>query len=457
MNIPRLIVAGTHSGVGKTTVTIGLMAALKSKGLIVQGFKTGPDFIDPGYHTAVTGRSSRNLDSWMLSQDGVREVFCRGSRGSDVSVIEGVMGLYDGKEPSELTGSTAELAILLQAPVILVINAEGMAGSAAAVVLGFQSMEPKVHVAGVIVNCVGSFGHYQLLKRAIEDRCGVPVIGYLEREREIDIPERHLGLIPSVELAVRRQMFDRLATLISESVDLDRLIKIARKAPEVHVQPAMFLEQVSDPKVKIAVAKDTAFHFYYQENLELLELNGAELVFFRPLEGECIPSEADGLYIGGGFPEEFAEKLSAHRLMLNNLRDHIRSGLPTLAECGGYMLLAESITDRHGATYSMAGVVPAAIRMQSRLAALGYREVIAAADSPILAKGDSARGHEFHYSVIEYRMPQNGAYRYYYRDEWREEGFSLPNLSAGYTHLHFGSNPKIAARFVEACRKFRSR
>lgn len=457
---PRFVIAGTGSGVGKTTFTLGLMAAFKKRGLQVQGFKAGPDYIDPSYHTAITGRKSRNLDSWMVSPDTMKEIFLRGSEGSDLSIIEGVMGFYDGKDPRTNQGSTAEISEYLRSPVILVMNASSIARSAAAIVLGFQQLSSQVNIAGVIVNQVGSIGHYQLVKTAVEQECHIPVLGYLEKNDELMIPERHLGLIPAVERGELQPLFQQLSDLIEERIDLDSLLKIAEGAPDLEESdPVIFNPQhQQEKKVQIAVALDEAFNFYYPENLELLEWHGAELVYFSPLHGDQIPEEADGLYIGGGFPEEFAERLEQHISVKEDIRRRIADGLPTLAECGGYMYLAQSIFDHQGVQHEMAGVIPIQIRMQKQLAALGYREVTSLTDHLLLKKGEKARGHEFHYSSPE--LVQDD---YPYANEVnglggsRFDGYTKGNLLAGYTHFYFASNPAVVVHWLEKIEEYRQK
>ncbi|MHB1682515.1 MAG: cobyrinate a,c-diamide synthase [Bacilli bacterium] len=458
MKRSRIVIAGVSSGAGKTTVTLGVMAALRRRGLSVQGFKVGPDFIDPSYHSAVTGRLSRNLDSWMMEHAVVREVFERGGEGADISVIEGVMGMYDGKEPLSNTGSTAEVSLLLHAPVILVVNVSSMARSAAAVVLGFQQLDPAVRVAGVIVNRVGSVGHYELVKAAIEQVCAIPVVGYLARHDDLQIPERHLGLIPALERGELTPLFDALAAAVEETVELDRILQLAQASSRWEAAaPQLFVGAPQAPTVTIAVARDSAFNFYYPENLELLSWYGAAIRYFKPLMGERIPDDADGLYIGGGFPEEFAAELSAQTHVLANVRERIRAGLPTFAECGGFMFLSESIVDRCGAPHPMVGVIPAAIRMQTRLAALGYREVRALASSPLLARGELIKGHEFHYSTVTYHgAPTPHAYETAGLRGSKQEGYVDRSLVAGYTHLHFASNVSAVKNFIASCEAYRT-
>ncbi len=458
MNRSRIVIAGTSSGAGKTTFTIGLMAAFIKLGKTVQGYKVGPDYIDPSYHTSVTGRPSRNLDSWMLGEDSVREIFYRSSGDADLSIIEGVMGLFDGKDPLSNAGSTADLSAILAAPIILVINAASMARSAAAVVLGFQKFAPSIKIAGVLVNQVGSAGHYQLVKAAIEKECGIPALGYLTKNREIDLPERHLGLIPAIERGEQSSIFDTLAEEIGKTVDLKAILAIASQAQDMpELTAKIFTGTKKESEITIAVAKDRVFNFYYPENLELLEWQGARVKFFSPFAGESIPDEADGLYIGGGFPEEYAGELSLNQEMLADFRKRITDGLPTFAECGGFMFLTESITDREGCTHSMVGIIPASVKMQSRLAALGYREVRALKDSFLLAEGERIRGHEFHYSTVEYHSDVVPfAYEIDGNKGVKKDGYCAKNLIAAYTHLHFGSNPHVVERFITACTEYRA-
>lgn len=452
----RIVIAGTGSGAGKTTVTIGLMAALIEKGHIVQGFKCGPDYIDPTYHTAVTGRVSRNLDSFMLEHDVVKEIFVRGSAGADISIIEGVMGMYDGKEATSDKGSTAEISILTKSPVLLVVNCQSMARSAAAIVKGFQMLNPQAKIVGVIANKVGSEGHYKIVKAAIEQECGIPVAGYLKRENELEIPERHLGLVPSVERGELAPLFSRLADLIQETVDLELVWELAKAEP-LQVAPQLFAPRDEAFDVTIAVAKDPAFHFYYPENLELLQAYGAKLAFFSPLAGEGVPEEADGLYIGGGFPEEFAAELSQNEAVKESFRQALAKGLPTLAECGGFMFLTEAIVTTEGVSYPMVGLIPGKVTMQKKLAALGYREVRGKEGNFLIGPEEQAKGHEFHYSTYATDEQLPAAYETKGLRGTKPEGYAKDNLVAGYTHLHFGSNPALVKRWLGLCTEVASR
>ncbi|MBM4762977.1 cobyrinate a,c-diamide synthase [Bacillus sp. B15-48] len=451
MSNRRLVIAGTGSGVGKTTCTIGIMAALQQKGYTVQGFKCGPDYIDPSYHTAVTGRVSRNLDSWMFSHDTVREMLSRASSGADISIIEGVMGFYDGKSPLNNTGSTAEISMITESPVLLIVNCASMARSAAAIVKGFQMLSTGPNIIGVIANRVGSISHFELVKAAIEQECDVPVIGYLKKETNIELPSRHLGLIPAIERGELTPFFEKLGGLISETIDVDRLYELA-KAPELTYKSTNFFEQRPDKGVSIAVAKDEAFNFYYQENLELLEAYGARLIYFSPLHGEEVPAEANGLYIGGGFPEEFAGQLASEEKAKQSIRSAVLRGLPTLAECGGFMYLTQSISSSSGEEYPMVGLIPGKVKMQNKLAALGYREIFGTEGNFLISENDSAKGHEFHYSAFGSVGEEiRHAYETQSRFSKKREGYLSGNLVAGYTHFHFASNPKLVKRWVEAC------
>lgn len=455
---PRLVLGGTSSGAGKTTITVGLMAALAKREMAVQGFKTGPDYIDPTFHTAATGRISRNLDTWMMEPAAMKEIFWRASEGADISLIEGVMGFYDGKDPKSNRGSTAEIGMLLDAPVILVVDIKAMARSAAAIVKGFQLLEPAVNIAGVIANRAGSANHFQLVKTAIEQECGVPVIGYLPHDPALTAPERHLGLVPAIERGEMKPWLDLLAEKVAATVDLDQLLALTQEHAYFDKPESVLFtpqEKAGQQPVTIAVARDLAFHFYYQENFELLESYGAKLHFFSPLHGELPPQDADGLYIGGGFPEEFAEKLEAQTEVREVLKRLIENGLPTFAECGGFMFLCEAIHDRAGNRHEMLGIIKNEVRMQSKLAALGYREAVALTDTLLLQEKETARGHEFHYSALVHEQKQGHAYEVSGLRGRKKEGFAGQNLLAGYTHLHFASNTGMVQRWLSICREWK--
>jgi cobyrinic acid a,c-diamide synthase len=449
----RIVIAGTGSGVGKTTLTIGLMSALKKRGLEVQGFKCGPDYIDPTYHTAVTGRPSRNLDSWMLERKIVKEIYDRGKKGADISIIEGVMGFFDGKNPSTNEGSTAEISMITKSPVILVVNCASMARSAAAIVKGFQCFAEGPNIVGVIANRVGSEGHFNLVKTAIEQECHIPVIGYLKRELGIEIPERHLGLIPSIERGELEPFFDQLGELVSKTIDLDQFIKLSTTEPLVVENYSSIFEKKEEASVRIAIAKDAAFNFYYPENLEILEANGAEIIYFSPLAGDSLPENVDGIYLGGGFPEEFVDELSMNTAAKLSIKTAIEGGVPTLAECGGFMYLTKSIETTEQNVYNMTGVIPGSVKMQTRLAALGYREITGEPGNFLLPENERARGHEFHYSTFE----SDGDIQYAYGTTGmrgsKVEGYMNHNLIAGYTHFHFASCPGLVQNWIKKCKE----
>jgi cobyrinic acid a,c-diamide synthase len=440
--------------VGKTTVTLGLLYALARRGLSVQPFKVGPDFIDPGHHTRAAGRVCRNLDGWMLSQEANLALFRRQARGTDVAVVEGVMGLFDGYDGASEAGSTAQMAKWLGLPVLLVVDARAMARSAAALVHGFASFDPALSLAGVVFNRVGSPTHLEYLQQALTSLPGVRCFGGLPRDQELAIPERHLGLATAEDHPLDEAYLGRLADRLETHLDLPGLLAALPQLalPE---EPAL---SASPPLVRLGVARDRAFCFYYPENLELLASFGAELVPFSPLTDRELPAGLDGIYLGGGYPELYAGQLAANEALRQALQQDAARGLPIYAECGGLMYLSREILDLEGRVHPMAGVFPFAVRMLPRLKALGYREVTLAADSLLGPAGTTARGHEFHYSEIVgepigvprlYRLtPRRGGAAV-------NEGYSANNVLASYVHLHFGSNPEVARRLVASCRAYK--
>ncbi len=458
VSLPRILIAGTHSGSGKTTVTLAILSAFARRGLKVQAFKAGPDFIDPSHHTALTGRPSRNLDTWMLPQDAVLEILADGAIGADVGVIEGVMGLYDGFAGNQDVGSTAHLAKMLQTPVVLVVDARGMARSAAAMVKGFTEFDPALNFAGVIFNNVGSARHYDFLKIAVEHSLKIPLLGYLPKDKKIMMPERHLGLIPSQELQAGDSMADNLATLAESSINLDRILEQARQAPMLEAAQKIFRAQPikqGQKKYRIAIAWDKAFHFYYPENLRLLTLAGAELVYFSPMADKQLPPDIDMIYIGGGFPEVFAQSLSENNTLRTEIRDFILARKkPVYAECGGLMYLCEGIRDAAGKTFPMAGVIPADAVMAGKLSALGYIQAEVVEDNVLSHKGQTLRGHEFHWSYLEGKEGFDKLlYAYTIRDRSgqrdKRDGIMIENMLASYAHLHFANAPELAKRIME--------
>jgi len=455
MAIPRLVIAGAYSGVGKTTLTAGLIAALCRQGMVVQPFKAGPDYIDPTYHALASGRPCRNLDTWMLPPGAVRATFVRACRGVDCAIIEGVMGLYDGFAYDEDDGSTAHLAKLLAAPVVLVLDAARMARSAGALALGYQRFDPDVPLVGFVVNRVGGSSHGQGVARAIERATGLPCFGWLPRLDDLRIPERHLGLVPTAEPGRWEAFINAAADHVAEHLDVNAMLAAARRAPAIcYARESVAWPHPVAPKARIAVARDEAFNFYYEDNLDLLRFAGAEIVFFSPLRDEALPVKVDGLYIGGGFPEMYAAALAQNITLRETLRRLIADGMPTYAECGGLMYLTESVTDLNGVVHPMVGALPGRSVMTRRLI-IGYRIVTTCTDTVLAPAGLVLRGHEFHYSDwVDRPADRSAAYAVTPREggDARPEGYARGNLLASYVHLHFGAAPQLATRFVEACR-----
>ena len=451
---PTVVVAGVRSGVGKTTIATGIMGALTRRGYAVQPFKAGPDYIDPSYHQLACGVPSRNLDTWLLPHPTVLELYGKAAARRQISVVEGVMGLFDGHSSLDEEGSTAQLAKLIGAPVILVADASSVARSVAAEVLGYQQFDPDLNVAGVILNGVGSPAHLAFCQPQIEATTGLPVLGYLPRRAEFEQPERHLGLIPTVEGTVARQWYDALTAQIEETIDVGRIAELAGQcaAPSPSSDaPQVYPPEPQPKRAVIAVAQDKAFNFYYQDSLDLLEAWGAEIVPFSPLEDASLPEGAGGVYLGGGFPEMFAAELSANRPMLDSVRQAAERGIPIYGECGGLMYLGRSLTGFDEVAYPMAGLVPAESAMSQSRLSLGYREVEACADGPLLATGQQVRGHEFHWSTLE-QPPQDDESVYRVVNQGgRPDGFRVGSVWATYVHVHLGSAPGLAPRFVETC------
>lgn len=473
----RLIIAGTYSGVGKTTLTAGLIAALRRRGLAVQPFKVGPDYIDPSYHSLAAGRPCRNLDTWMVPLDHVRALFAHASRGADLAVVEGVMGLYDGFGYQDESGSTAQVAKLLGSPVVLVLNASRMARSAAAVALGYRKFDPALPLAGFIINHVGGEKHGGGVATAIEEATGLPALGWLPRDPALEIPERHLGLVPTAERGPApaqgtspiqdtgwRDFIEAAADRVARHLNLDRLLAIAADAqplppPDLSAilgsnrPSAAGHRRLRADRTVIAVARDEAFSFTYQDNLDLLRAAGADLAFFSPLHDVDLPPRAACVVLSGGFPEIYATQLAANAGMREALRRAHRRGTPIYAECGGLMYLTETISDLEGREHPMVGLLPGRSRMGTRLT-LGYRLAQAAEDSWLLAAGETVRGHEFHYSAWEDRPPDLPPAYYLLppdgQGEPRPEGVHLGNLWASYVHLHLWSKPELAGRFAAA-------
>jgi cobyrinic acid a,c-diamide synthase len=452
-----VVVAGTGSGCGKTTVSLGLMAALAGRGLRVAPFKVGPDFIDPGHHRQAAGRPGRNLDGWMLPRATNERTFRRSVGAADVAVVEGVMGLFDGYDGRSESGSTAEMAKWLGLPVLLVVDARSMARSAAALVQGFENFDPGLGFAGVAFNRIGSERHLRYLREALADTVRMPCLGGFGRDEAVSVPERHLGLVTAEDHPLDARRLARLAAMVETGLDVDGLLSAL---PEVAADPetAALHPAPSSAPARIGVARDRAFCFYYEDNLERLERCGARLVPFSPLADRELPPDLDGLYFGGGYPELSAAALAGNASMRAGVRAASEAGMPIYAECGGFMYLCAELDDLSGARAPMAGCFPFAARMLPRLKALGYREVRLTRDTLLGPVGTVLRGHEFHYSEMEPRPgPVDSVYATTTRDDPAPAapGFLARRTLASYVHLHFGSAPAAAGAFVDACRAYR--
>ncbi|MEU1814408.1 cobyrinate a,c-diamide synthase [Streptomyces roseifaciens] len=458
-HIPRLVIAAPASGSGKTTVATGLMRAFADAGLAVSPHKVGPDYIDPGYHALATGRPGRNLDAYMCGPDRVAPLFLHGAAGCDVAVVEGVMGLYDGASGQGELASTAHVAKLLKAPVVLVVDASSQSRSVAALVHGFASWDPEVRVAGVILNKVGSDRHEALLREALTES-GVPVLGAVRRAEQVHTPSRHLGLVPVAERSTEAtDAVAAQAARVREGCDLEGLLALARTAPPLTAEPwnpvtAALRAGVPDShstltgphpgsKPVIAVAGGPAFTFSYAEHTELLQAAGAEVVTFDPLHDEALPEGTAALVIGGGFPEVYAPELSANEPLRKEVAALAATGAPVVAECAGLLYLARSLDGK-----PMCGVLPADARMSGRLT-LGYREAVAIADNVLAQAGTRVRGHEFHRTVTEPGAGGTPAWGFTH-PERRTEGFARDGVHASYLHVHWAGAPGTAARLVAA-------
>jgi cobyrinic acid a,c-diamide synthase len=458
--IPRVVVAATGSGVGKTTATVALIGAMRARGLKVAPFKCGPDYLDPTYHERAAGVRSHNLDGWMMDRDAVVATFARASANADIAVIEGMMGLFDSATPTGDEGSTAQIAKWLDAPVVLVTDASGLARTIAAVAAGFARFDPAVRVAGMICNRVGGRGHLDLL-RAVKPE--VPIVGGLPASGDLAFPERHLGLLMADESNVPQSLIDGWSRLAAEWLDLDAIVEIARSAPALDVGRVTDAKQMDSStrlRCRIGVAYDVAFHFYYEDNLNRLRSLGAEIVNFSPIRDRELP-DVDGLYFGGGYPEAFARELSSNAAMLAAIRRFAAGGGLAYAECGGLMYLTDAIRTLDGARWPMAAIIPGVAAMSERLQAIGYVEVETRADSILGPARTRFRGHQFRHSTLEgadsgdridciYNMtPRWGGATF-------DEGYRVGNVLASYVHAHWASNPAIAESLIDACTRSRA-
>lgn len=454
MKIPRLVIAAPYSGAGKTTVTIGLMAALTKIGRRVQPFKIGPDYIDPGFHTEVTKNHSINLDNYLLDKETILDLFHRYGKDADISIIEGVMGLYDGIGTMAMEGSSAGMAQILKSPVIIVLPAQGMSTTAAAMIHGLKDFG-NINVAGVILNKVSSKAYYDLLKDAIESHTGVKVLGRIPQTEEISLKSRHLGLVQSCEMEDKERVIDKLAGLIQEYIDLDAVLELANNAPELDIKAEDL--KAKEPIIDVAVAHDEAFQFYYHENLNILSRLGARLRFFSPLKDRTLPDNISGLYLGGGYPEVYAKTLEENQAIRDEIRTAALKGLPLYAECGGYMYLHEKLVF-NDQEYRMVGLFQGKAVMTKKLQNFGYAKLNALEDSCIFRKGDTVKSHEFHTSIIEGGEDQKLVLAQKTRNSKEIQWFtgSQANNAFGmYPHIYFPSNIKIAQNFMDQCAEFK--
>ena len=460
-SIKGLVVAGTHSGCGKTSVTLALLAALKRRGQRIAPFKVGPDFIDPGHHTQAAETRSRNLDGWMLDPATCRRIFRREAANADLAVVEGVMGLFDGYDGRSEAGSTAQMAKWLGLPVLLVVDARSMARSAAALVSGFEQFDPDLCFCGVVFNRVAGDRHLSFLEQALAGHVDMPCVGGLPRQAGVAIPDRHLGLVTSEDHPLGDEALASLAAWMEESMNLDALIANLPPTPLPPASRALAPSPNREP-VRIAVARDEAFCFYYQDNLDALAQNGAEIVPVSPVHDSRLPEDICGLYLGGGYPELHAHTLSKNVTMRNQVHALFERGLPIYGECGGFMYLCRSLKDGQGRTHSMAGCFPFTCAMSKRLRTLGYREVSFLQDTILGLAGTRARGHEFHYSFLMDEETHGSIPRAYRLGDkagrqTRLTGFWKKQCLGSYVHLHFLSNPAMAHHFVASCRKYKNR
>jgi cobyrinic acid a,c-diamide synthase len=440
--IPACVISGTSSGSGKTTVTLGLMAAFKERGLRVQPYKCGPDFIDPGLHQLVTGVHSRNLDLWMCGKEHTEQCFLTNLHNSDIAIIEGVMGMFDGGE-----SSSGSLSKALGIANILVLDVRSMADSAAAIVKGFETYSPGAEVTGVILNNIASERHLQLVSEAITKNCTAEILGYLPRNLNFSIPSRHLGLLTGEEAPISTEQIALLAETIEEHINLDRLLQLC--TPFAPINSGTTTPVDNYLPCRIAVARDKAFCFYYEDNFDLLRNRGAELVFFSPLTDTTLPENIDGIYLGGGYPELYAKDLSANSSMLSELRQWIESDRAVYAECGGFMYLTQGIIDHDGQRHNLVGAFPVFSAMQTKRASLGYREAETVNRSCFGPAGTILRGHEFHYSNIE--EMDSSIPRIYQVNNGTREGYNYRRALGGYLHLHFGYSPEVVTAFINYC------
>ena len=448
-----MLLAGTHSSVGKTTVTVGLLSALRRLGLRVAPFKAGPDYIDPTLHAVAAGRPSRSLDAWLLPESALLGVLQRGMRGADLAVIEGVMGLFDGIGSTQ-DASTAAVARTLEAPVLLVLDVFGMSTTAAALVLGCQHMQPGVRLAGVILNRVGGDAHAASTASAIRAATGLPTLGSLPHDPQLAVPERHLGLVPASEDGLSPSTLEQLTKLVVERFDLQGIRAIADSAAPLGQQVAADVAPIDvTPPVRVGVARDRAFGFYYADTFDVLGDLGAEVVPFSPLDDTRLPADVDAVYLGGGFPELYAQEIANNDGMRQALDNFVRRGAPLYAECGGLMALGQALATLDGKRLAGFGLLPLVSRMTHDRLTIGYREVEALRPTALMHRGERMRGHEFHWSTADPPQPAMAAYRLLPEDVL--EGYCVGSILASYVHLNFAASPAPLARFLQVAAQAR--
>lgn len=454
MDIPRIILSGTSSRVGKTMISIGLMRALVNRGYRVQPYKVGPDFIDPSFHFFATGKHSRNLDSFMLSKEDIVETFERNFRNADIAVIEGTMGLHDSHHAIDEKGSTAEVSKILKCPVILIANVERMSRTVAPFIYGYKTFDPEVRIEGVILNRVGSERHAMKAKLAAEKLAKVKVVGIIPRRKDVVIPDRHLGLIPAYERKEEfEELFDKLAELIEEYVKVDDIVEIAEKAPplrEVPEHPIFNGCNCGKMRVRVGIFRDRSFNFYYQDNVDAIAAR-AEVVVIDSLSDKKLP-DVDALYVGGGFPEVFAEELEKNKSLRRCVYDFCDSGKPVYAECGGLMFLGEVLRLVDGSEYEMVGFMPYETEMHKRFQALGYSIYKCVKSSIVARRGDIVKGHEFHYSKVIPKKNLDFTYRVKRGKgiDGERDGAIKKNTLVNYIHVHVLSYPALVRRFIRS-------
>lgn len=448
------LLAGTQSGVGKTTISTGIMGALNKGDLVVKPFKVGPDYIDTQFHSYITGNPSKNLDAYLLEEKVIKNLFYKNLASGDIAVVEGVMGLYDGMGTKKDEGSSAHIGKILNLPVILIIDGRGMSSSAAAMVLGYKLYDPEVNIAGIIINNLSGEGHYKLLKEAIERDTGVSCVGYLNKNNDIQLESRHLGLVPCGEVPVLEEKIQEIVTMVEETIDIEKILSLSSTI-EIKETPktSKFL---IEKRIKIAYAYDDAFNFYYQDNLELLKELGCDLVPFSPLKDNTLPKDIDGIYIGGGFPEVFGRRLEENQEMREEILKKAKEGLPIYAECGGFMYLTKEIETLEGDIYQMVGIFNGRGKMTKRLQHFGYCEVETQENSNFFKETINVKAHEFHRSMVEV---EDKDYIYHVKKRRNGEvvndwycGLEKYNCIGAFPHIHFYSNIKFAKAFIEKCR-----